>query len=144
MSSHILLHHALCIPFDYTIPSSLSCYPEGITLQGRRFLLFNIVLPCFLFHTTIENKWPTLAKREANTQIPSQMCKSWLVMGFGENVSQLSLGSIWHKSMSPFLEWSWRMWKRTSMCLGLECSTGFLATLMALVLSQSRCTWWKS
>jgi hypothetical protein len=27
--------------------ASLSCYPEGIMLQGRRSLFFNIVLPCF-------------------------------------------------------------------------------------------------
>jgi hypothetical protein len=46
----------LCIPSDYTLPSSLNCYPEEITFQGRRFLLFNFVLPCFLFHIAIENK----------------------------------------------------------------------------------------
>jgi hypothetical protein len=31
-------------------------------------------------------------KKEANTQFPSQMCKSRLIKGFGENVSQLTMG----------------------------------------------------
>jgi hypothetical protein len=56
MSSHILLRHALCIPFDYILTSFLS----WITLQGRRFLLLNLVLPCFWFHRAVENKWPII------------------------------------------------------------------------------------
>ena len=61
-----------------------------------------------------------------------KMSASWRVVSMRRNL------------MSPFSSWSRRKWKRTSMCLVLECSMGFLATLMALVLSQSRGTWWKS
>jgi hypothetical protein len=32
------------------------------------------------------------SKREANTQFPSQMCKSRLVKGFGQNVCKLPMG----------------------------------------------------
>jgi hypothetical protein len=70
MSSYILLHHALCISFDCTLPSSLSSYLEEITFQRRRFLLFNFVLPCFWFHIAIENKWPIgVFIQELNLQV---------------------------------------------------------------------------
>jgi hypothetical protein len=45
------------------------------------------------------------------------------------------------RSMFPFSILSLRMWYLTSMYLVLEWSTGFLATLMALVLSHVRGTW---
>jgi hypothetical protein len=32
------------------------------------------------------------SKSEANTQFPLQTCKSRLIKGFGENISQLSMG----------------------------------------------------
>jgi hypothetical protein len=41
----------------------------------------------------------------------------------------------------PFSTMSLRKWYLTSMCLVLERSTGFLATLMALVLSHMRGAW---
>jgi hypothetical protein len=47
----------------------------------------------------------------------------------------------WMRSMFPFSALSLRKWYLTSMCLVLEWSTGFLATLMALVLSHMRGTW---
>jgi hypothetical protein len=51
----------------------------------------------------------------------------------------LSVGT-WMRSMFPFSTLSLRKWYLTSMCLVLEWSTGFLATLMALVLSHIRGT----
>jgi hypothetical protein len=56
------------------------------------------------------------------------------------SVSCFSIGT-WMRSMFPFSTLSLRKWYLTSMCLVLECSTGFLATLMALVLSHMRGTW---
>jgi hypothetical protein len=45
------------------------------------------------------------------------------------------------RSMFPFSTLSHKKWYLTSMCLVLEWITGFLATLMALVLSHMRGTW---
>jgi hypothetical protein len=47
----------------------------------------------------------------------------------------------WMRSMFPFSTLSLRKWYLASMCLVLEWSTGFLATLMALMLSHMRGTW---
>jgi hypothetical protein len=44
------------------------------------------------------------------------------------------------RSMFPFSTLSLRKWYLTSICLVLEWSMGFLATLMALVLSHMRGT----
>jgi hypothetical protein len=47
----------------------------------------------------------------------------------------------WIKAIFPFSTLSLRKWYLSSMCLVLEWSTGFFATLMALVLSHWRGTW---
>jgi hypothetical protein len=47
----------------------------------------------------------------------------------------------WIKAIFPFFMLSLRKWYLTSMCLVLEWSTGFFATLIALVLSHWRGTW---
>jgi hypothetical protein len=56
------------------------------------------------------------------------------------SASCFSVGT-WMRSMFPFSTLSLRKWYLTSICLVLEWSTGFLATLMALVLSHIRGTW---
>jgi hypothetical protein len=48
---------------------------------------------------------------------------------------------IWMRSMFLSSTLSLRKWYLTSICLVLEWSTGFLATLIGLVLSDMRCTW---
>jgi hypothetical protein len=55
-------------------------------------------------------------------------------------ISASCVGS-WIKVILPFSTLSLRKWYLTSMCLVLEWSTGFLATLMALVLSHWSVTW---
>ena len=47
----------------------------------------------------------------------------------------------WIKLILPFSTLSLKKWYLTSMCFVLECRTGFLATIMALVLSQKSGTW---
>jgi hypothetical protein len=56
------------------------------------------------------------------------------------SASYFSVGT-WMRSMFPYSTLSIRKWYLTSMCLVLEWSTGFLATLTALVLSHMRGTW---
>jgi hypothetical protein len=56
------------------------------------------------------------------------------------STSCFSVGT-WMRFMFPFSTLSLRKWYLTSMCLVLEWSTGFLATLMALVISHMRGTW---
>jgi hypothetical protein len=56
------------------------------------------------------------------------------------SASCFSVGT-WMRSMFPFSTLSLKKWYLTSMCLVLEWSTGFLATLMVLVLSHMRGTW---
>jgi hypothetical protein len=53
------------------------------------------------------------------------------------SASCFSVGT-WMRPMFPFSKLSLRKWYITSICLILEWSTGFLATLMALVLSHMR------
>jgi hypothetical protein len=56
------------------------------------------------------------------------------------SASCFSVGT-WMRSMFPFSTLSLWKWYLTSICLVLECSTRFLATLIALVLSHMRGTW---
>jgi hypothetical protein len=56
------------------------------------------------------------------------------------SASRFSVGT-WMRSMFPFSTLSLGKWYLTSMCLVLEWSTRFLATLTALVLSHKRGTW---
>jgi hypothetical protein len=56
------------------------------------------------------------------------------------SASCFSVGT-WMRSMFPFSTLSLRKWYLISMCLVLEWSMGFLARLMALVLSHMRGTW---
>jgi hypothetical protein len=56
------------------------------------------------------------------------------------SASYFSVGT-WMRFMFPLSTLSLKKWYLTSMCLVLEWSTGFLATLMALVLSHMRGTW---
>jgi hypothetical protein len=51
------------------------------------------------------------------------------------SASCFSVGT-WMRSMFPFSTLSLKKWYLTSICLVLEWNTGFLATLMALVLSH--------
>jgi hypothetical protein len=60
MSSHFSLRHTLCISFSCIQPSSSKSYPEEITLQGRRLLSFNIVLPYFFIPY---NNWKQVTNR---------------------------------------------------------------------------------
>jgi hypothetical protein len=55
-------------------------------------------------------------------------------------VERLWVGT-WLNTMVPFSTLSFKKWYLTSMCLVLDWSTGFLATLMALVLSQRSGIW---
>jgi hypothetical protein len=56
------------------------------------------------------------------------------------SASWSSVGT-WIKAIFPFSTLSLRKWYLTSMCLVLEWSTGFFATLMALVISHWSGTW---
>jgi hypothetical protein len=55
--------------------------------------------------------------------------------------SSWSCVGTWIKVIFPFSMLSLRKWYLTSMCFILEWSTGFFATLMALVLSHWNGTW---
>jgi hypothetical protein len=61
--------------------------------------------------------------------------------GFVKISSSWSCVGTWIKAIFPFSTLSLRKWYLTSMCLVLEWSTGFFATLMALVLSHWSGTW---
>jgi hypothetical protein len=68
------------------------------------------------------------------------MCKSGLIEGFGQNISKLRVGINMAQIDVPFLMMISEKMKVNINVLGFECITGFLATLMALVLSQSNGT----
>jgi hypothetical protein len=76
----------------------------------------------------------------ANTNFPSQISKSRRIKGFGENVSQLSLGVyVSHLNISLLYMISQEVVSSLNMS-HLLWKTGFLATEMALVLSHMRGT----
>jgi hypothetical protein len=68
------------------------------------------------------------------------MCKSVLIKGFGENVSQLSMGINMAQINVAFLKMITKKVKANINVLSLRMSIGFLATLMALMLSQNKGT----
>jgi hypothetical protein len=61
--------------------------------------------------------------------------------GLVKILASWSCVGTWIKVIFPFSTLSLRKWYLTSMCLVLEWSTGFFATLMALVLSHWSGTW---
>lgn len=88
-----------------------------------------------------ENVNKLVLGREANTQLPPQIGKAGLVWGFCENVYKLVLGVYMANIIDAFLiQCSPSKWKHASICLVLEWSRGFCATLITLILSQSNNT----
>jgi hypothetical protein len=77
------------------------------------------------------------SKRKNDSKLSLQTRKCSLVR---ISASCFSVGT-WMRSMFPFSTLSLGKWYLTSICLVLEWSMGFLATLMALVLSRMRGTW---
>jgi hypothetical protein len=82
--------------------------------------------------TQKEKKTPSSPRKRANV--------TWSKGLVRMSASCFSVGT-WMRSMFPLSTLSLRKWYLTSMCLVLEWSTRFLATLMALVLSHMRGTW---
>jgi hypothetical protein len=77
-------------------------------------------------------------------QTPSSPCNRVKVAwsrGLVKISASWSCVGTWIKVIFPFSTLSLRKWYLTSMCLVLELSTGFFATLMALVLSRWSGTW---
>jgi hypothetical protein len=85
---------------------------------------------------------PSEAQKGKTT--PNSPCKranvDWSKGFVRISMSYFSVGT-WVRSMFPFSTLSLKKWYLTSICLVLECSTRFLATLMALMLSHMRGTW---
>jgi hypothetical protein len=85
---------------------------------------------------------PTEAQKGKTTPSSS---RKWANVAWSKGLVRISASCFsvgtWMRSMFRFSTLSLRKWYLTSMCLVLEWSTGFLATLMALVLSHMRGTW---
>jgi hypothetical protein len=75
---------------------------------------------------------PSPPRKQANVAVSKGLVRI--------STSCFSVGT-WLRSMLPFSTLSLRKWYLTSICLALEWSTRFLATLLALVLSHMRGTW---
>jgi hypothetical protein len=67
---------------------------------------------------------------------PRKRVKVALFRGLVKISASWSCVGTWIKAIFPFSKLSLRQWYLTSLCLVLEWSTGFFATLMALVLSH--------
>jgi hypothetical protein len=71
--------------------------------------------------------------------------RKWVKVSWSRGLVKISASwswvGTWIKVILPFSTLSLRNWYLTSMCLVLEWSTGFFATLMALVLSHWSGTW---
>jgi hypothetical protein len=85
---------------------------------------------------------PTKAQKGKTTPSSHRKCANlaWSKGLVRISSSCFSIGT-WMRSMFPFSTLSLRKCFLSSICLVLEWSTGFLTTLMALVLSHKRGTW---
>jgi hypothetical protein len=130
---------------DHNLISSISWWAKH--MRGAH--LYDICYKCSLWYKDANMIWnknenatcictstlPTKAQKGKTT--PSSPRKranvAWSKGLVRISASCFSIGT-WMRSMFPFSTLSLRKWYLTSKCLVLEWSTGFLATLMALVL----------
>jgi hypothetical protein len=83
----------------------------------------------------------TNSRNQTNTKLPRKRVKVALSRGLVKISASWSCVGTWINEIFPFSMLSLRKWYLTSMCLVLEWSTRFFATLMALVLSHWSGTW---
>jgi hypothetical protein len=83
----------------------------------------------------------TNSRNQTNTKPPCKRVKVAWSRGLVKISASWSCVGTWIKVIFPFSTLSLRKWYLTSMCLVLEWSTGYFATLMALVLSHWSGTW---
>jgi hypothetical protein len=76
------------------------------------------------------------SRNQTNTKLPRKRVKVAWSRGLVKISASWSCVGTWIKAIFPFSMLSLRKWYLTSVCLVLELSTGFFATLMALVLSH--------
>jgi hypothetical protein len=116
-------------------------------IQGR---LYNMLhMPCQMQKCTKESytyatkDLPHTQLKKSNTHQapPRKRVKVTWSRGLVKISASWSCVGTWIKVIIPFSTLSLRKWYLTSMCLVLEWSTGFFATLMALVLSHWSGTW---
>jgi hypothetical protein len=139
---------------SHNLISSISWWSKHM----REAHLYDIWYKCSLWYKDATRKHDMIHKWEFNMHMyinpPNRGSK-------GENDSKLSLQTrkyilskglvrisascfsvgTWMRCMFPFSALSLRKWYLTSICFVLEWSMGFLATLMALVLSHMTGTW---
>jgi hypothetical protein len=84
---------------------------------------------------------PTLEIKQTPIPPPRKRVKVAWSRGLVKISASWSCVGTWIKAIFPFSTLSLRKWYLTSMCLILEWSTGFFATLMALVLSHWSGKW---
>jgi hypothetical protein len=83
----------------------------------------------------------TNSRNQRHTKFPRKRVKVAWSRGLVKISASWFCMGTWIKAIFPFSTLSLRKWYLTSICLVLECSTRFFATLMALVLSTRSGTW---
>jgi hypothetical protein len=111
------MHHVV-----YAMPNARNAYKKAIHMLQRSS------------HT------PTQEIKQTPSS-PRRWVKVAWSRGLLKRSASWSCVGTWIKVIFPFSTLSLRKWYLTSMCLVLEWSTGFFATLMALVLSHWSGTW---
>jgi hypothetical protein len=90
-----------------------------------------------LIHMVQKGKSPNnQLERATNPKFPRKSTNVAWSRGFVKMSASWSWVGTWLNTMVLFSTLSLKKWYLTSICLVLEWSTGFFATLMALVLSQ--------
>jgi hypothetical protein len=92
-------------------------------------------------YATKELPHTQLKKSNTHQAPPHKRVKVAWSRGLVKILASWSCEGTWIKVILPFSTLSLRKWHLTSMCLVLEWSTGFFATLVALVLSHWSGTW---
>jgi hypothetical protein len=84
---------------------------------------------------------PTQEIKHTSSSPPRKRVKVAWSRGLVKILASWSCVGTWIKAIFPFSMLSLRKWYLTSMCFVFKWSTGFFATLMALVLSRWSGTW---
>jgi hypothetical protein len=124
-----MIQNACNLRYKYAYTSCYICHAKCKMHKGKLYICYKGApthqLKKSNKHQAPPRKWVKVAGSRGLVKISA----SWSCVG------------TWIKAVFPFSSLSLRKWYLTSMCLVLEWSTGFFATLMALVLSHWFGTW---
>jgi hypothetical protein len=114
-------------------------YPTMVYTSSKACIYNKVNMVWYIWYKSKSPK--NQLKRATNPKFPRKRTNVAWSRGFVKMSASWSWVETWLNTMVPFSTLSLKKWYLTSMCLVLEWSTRFFATLMALVLSQRSGIW---